>query len=297
VKGLKVAGGRPILRAIVRYVALIATGYVLLALLLVWREPSLIYFPMRQLEWTPQRVGLSYEDVYLTTADGVRIHGWHLPAAEPDRPDSLAVLFLHGNAGNVSHRLDKLLIFRDLGVSVLIIDYRGYGRSEGRPNERGTYADADAAYAHLVSERGVAPQRIVVYGESLGAAVAVDLASRVEVGGVVMESAFTSVVEVGQGMFPFLPVRWLVRNRYDSLSKIGRVRAPLLILHSVNDEFFPMRHPRRLLDAANEPKRLVELRGGHNDAFLVSEAIYRSALAEFFESLTGLSDAQTAARD
>jgi fermentation-respiration switch protein FrsA (DUF1100 family) len=246
--------------------------YVGLLLLVMWREKSFIYYPERELAGAPPRA----EDVWLTTADGVRIHGWFVPA---ETNTALTVLFCHGNAGNISHRFEKLDILRELGANVLIFDYRGYGRSEGSPDEQGTYRDAQAAYDSL------AGKTVVVYGESLGAAVAVDLAAKNRVAGVVIEEAFTSAADVGRKMFPYLPVGLILRNRYDSLSKIGRINAPLLIFHSRDDEFFSMRHAERLLDAAREPKRLVELRGGHNDAFIVSGEIYRAALAEFLRSL------------
>ncbi len=201
------------------------------------------------------------------------------------RPARVTLLLLHGNAGNISHRFEKLAVLRALGADVLIVDYRGYGRSSGQPSETGTYRDADAAYDYLVQVRRIDPRRLVVYGESLGAAVAVDLASRHPVGGLVMESAFSSAVEVGQEMFPFLPARLLVRNRYESVNKIGRVGVPVLILHSRDDELFKWHHPQQLYEAAHEPKRLVELRGGHNDAFLVSGQVYAAALSAFFEQV------------
>jgi fermentation-respiration switch protein FrsA (DUF1100 family) len=250
-----------------------------LVLLLGCYEPRMIYFPMREIERTPADLGLAFEDVRLETADSEQIHGWYLPAASPS---GLTVLFLHGNAGNISHRFEKLSVFRALGADVLIIDYRGYGRSSGKPNEKGTYRDADAAYEYLVETRGLDPKRVVLYGESLGAAVAVDLACRKPAGGLVLESAFSSGVDVGQEMFPFLPARLLVRNRYESVKKIGAVQAPVLILHSRDDEFFRWHHPQRLYDAATGPKTLVALRGGHNDAFLVSSREYAAALAAFF---------------
>jgi fermentation-respiration switch protein FrsA (DUF1100 family) len=249
-----------------------------LVLLLGCYEPRLIYFPARDLERTPAALGMPFEDVELQTADGERIHGWFLPAPAPA---PVTVLLLHGNAGNISHRFEKLTVLRDLGADVLIVDYRGYGRSSGRPTETGTYRDADAAYEYLVRTRRIEPRRLVLYGESLGAAVATDLAARKPVGGLVMESAFSSAVDVGQQMFPFLPARLLVRNRYESVKKIGSVQAPILILHSRNDEFFKWQHPQRLYDAAREPKHLIELRGGHNDAFLVSSQVYATALSAF----------------
>jgi uncharacterized protein len=261
---------------------MLALVYVGFALLIVWREPNFIYYPSREIDLTPEKLGLRFEDVWLTTTDGVRINGWFVPASTNA---SLTVLFCHGNAGNISDRFEKLAILHNLGVDVFMFDYRGYGRSEGRPNEQGTYRDAQAAYDYLIKNLNREPQTIVVYGESLGAAIAVDLATKVPVGGVIIEEPFTSAGDVGQKMFPFLPVRWLVRNKYDTLSKIAGINAPLLILHSRDDEFFPMSHAERLLTAARQPKRLVELRGGHNDAFLVSSGRYRAALKEFVSQL------------
>ncbi len=308
---MRVSGMRK--RTMIDLIIVIPAAYILLCIFLRWREPSLIYLPDRQLEATPDAAGLSYENVFLITADGVCIHGWFLPAdlsakastasaeasAKTGR-SSPTILFLHGNAGNVSHRLDKLVVFHGLGANVLIIDYRGYGRSEGKPSEEGTYRDAQAAYEYLTQPRTLLvrrslgeggsrePRTIVIYGESLGTAMAVDLASKHPVGGVVLEEPFTSIGDVGRGMFPIFPVRWLVRNNYDSLSKIARVNAPLLILHSRDDEVFPFRHAERLFAAAREPKQLVELRGSHNDAFSVSADTYRFAMREFLVGLAKL---------
>jgi hypothetical protein len=272
-------------KRIMHYLWLIVGALALFTLLLAWQEPRLLYYPERQLAGRPDLFGFAYEDVWLTVADGVKIHGWFVPSTMNQHP--VTILFLHGNAGNISHRFEKLNILHDLGADSLIIDYRGFGRSEGKPNERGTYIDADAAYLHLTKTLKREPRTVVVYGESLGSAVAVDLASRVPVGGVIIEEAFTSVPDVAQGMYPFLPVRWLVRNRYDSIGKIGRINAPLLILHSRDDELFSYRHAERLFAAAREPKRLVELRGSHNDAFFTSAGTYRDALATFVRERRG----------
>jgi len=253
-----------------------------LTLLLRWYEPRLIYLPPAEIKHTPADLGWPYQDLFLTSADRVKLNAWFIPAAAPAE---LTVLFLHGNAGNISDGLEKLAVLRGLGADILTVDYRGYGRSGGRADEAGTYRDADAAYAWLVRERGVDPRRIVLYGESLGAAVAVDLAAREPVGGVVLESAFSSGVDVAQEMFPFLPVRLLVRNRYESRAKIGRVHAPILILHSRDDEYFKWHHPQQLLAAAKAPARLVELRGSHSDPFLRSAQTYRQALNEFLSAI------------
>jgi fermentation-respiration switch protein FrsA (DUF1100 family) len=197
------------------------------------------------------------------------------------------LLFLHGNGGNISHRLEKFVLLHQLGLSTLAIDYRGYGQSEGAANERGTYADAEAALAWLEhrKQRAAPPAPPLLYGESLGSAIAVELATRHPVAGVILEEPLASVAAIGQQVFPFLPVRWLVRNRYDSLSKIGRVKAPLLIFHSPDDEVIPYRHGQQLFAAAREPKTFVNLQGGHNDAFARSWPAYRQALEAFLATL------------
>lgn len=253
-------------------------GYVALCLLVSLREPHMIYLPDRRLVATPTSIGLNYQDVTLTTSDGVRLHAWDIPGRSPT-----TILFLHGNAGNISYRLDKILWLHQLGVTVFILDYRGYGRSEGRPNEAGTYRDAQAAYEYLAAWK----RPVVVYGESLGCGVAIELATRQSVQGVILEAPFTSIADVGQRLFPYLPVRLLVRNRYENLRKIPSVAAPLLILHSREDEIFSFEHAERLFAAAREPKRLVALRGGHNDAFLVSASEYREALRGFLSPWVG----------
>ena len=234
-------------------------------------------FRSRQILQTPAAIGLEYRDVELTAFDGVRLHAWHIPGKSQNN-----VLFLHGNAGNISHRLEKLAILHNLGVGVLILDYRGYGRSEGNPSEPGTYRDAEAAFTYLASSAN-----IILYGESLGTGVAIELAMHHRVRGVILEAPFTSVPDVGQELFPYLPIRLLARTRYDNLRKIPQLNAPLLILHSRDDEVFSFTHAQRLFAAAPEPKRLVELRGGHNDSFVVSAEVYTTALRQFLHGLDG----------
>jgi len=239
----------------------------------------LVYFPSRTHDGgTPAALGLAHEDVYLRASDGVRLHAWFVPAAAPRH----TVLFLHGNAGNISHRLDKLSVLNELGADLLLLDYRGYGRSEGSPDETGTYRDAEAAYQWLRA-RGLPAERLVAYGESLGGPIAVDLAARQPLGGLVLESAPTSIAAVARYHYPWLPVELLLSVRYDALAKIGGVHAPLLILHSPDDEIVPFAMAEELYAAANPPKRLVRLRGGHNDNFMVAAETYRATLNDFLQ--------------
>lgn len=237
----------------------------------------LVFFPTREHDGgTPAVYGLAYEDVALTAADGVALHAWWVPAPAGRR----TVLFLHGNAGNISHRLDKLAVLNGLDAAVLLLDYRGYGHSAGTPNEAGTYRDADAAYAWLRA-RGVAPDAVVAYGESLGGPIAVDLAARQPLGGLVLESAPSSILGVAQYHYPLLPVRWFLSVRYDALSRMPAVRAPVLIMHSPHDEIVPFSMAEALYAAAPGRKKLLRLDGGHNDAFVVAAEVYQAALREF----------------
>ena len=253
------------------YAALLAIVFVL--------QGRLIYFPDmgRQILLTPRDAGLDYEAVWLTTEDGVRIEAWYVPAPAARG----AVLLAHGNAGNISHRVDYALMFHRLGYSLLLLEYRGYGRSEGRPSEEGTYADARAAWRHLVTERGFPPERIVLVGESLGGAVVARLAAVERPGALVLASSFVSVPELAAELYPWLPARWLARYRYDALEALGRVLSPVLIAHSRQDDIVPFRHGERLFAAVKGPKVFLEMAGGHNDGFLFTREAWREALGRF----------------
>ena len=245
-------------------------------------DRMMIYFPERGLAATPDSVGLDYEDVYLTAADGTRIHGWHIPG-ESD----IALLWFHGNAGNISHRIDNILMLnRRLGVGVFIVDYRGYGLSEGRPSEKGIYMDAEAAFEYLTDELGLDAERdVVLFGRSLGVGVAVEMGTQHRVRGVILESGFTSIREMAGASGSPLPiplVLTLFEARYDSISKIGRVESPVMILHGDRDDTVPYWMAEKLFGAASEPKKLYPIRGaGHNDTVYVGGEGYLRALGKF----------------
>ena len=257
---------------------LLAYGVVLVMVYLT--QSRLIYYPNvpdRQLGGTPADLGLAYDEVGLTTEDGVRLHGWFVPHEHA----RATVIFFHGNAGNIGDRLGTLRMFHDLGLNVLLFDYRGYGRSEGRPGERGTYRDASAAWEYLTAERGIAADSIVLYGRSLGGAVAAWLAARVSPGALVLDSTFTSVPDLAAELYPFLPARWLSRFRYDSRRRLDEIRTPVLVIHSRDDEIIPYTHGRALFAAASEPKAFVTLGGGHNNAHSTDRETFREGLADF----------------
>jgi fermentation-respiration switch protein FrsA (DUF1100 family) len=251
------------------------------ALLLIF-EKRLIYFPSRAHDATPGGLGLLAEEVRLTAEDGVAVHGWFLPV----KGSRLTVILCHGNAGNISHRLDRALLLQlRASVDVLLFDYRGYGQSAGSPDEQGTYRDARAAYQWLRA-RGMAPSRIVAMGESLGAAVALQLALEEEVRALVLEAPFTSVPDMARAVYPFLPLWPFVRTRYDNLGKIPGLRRPLLVLHGDRDEIVPFAQGRRVFEAAPEPKTFFAIPGAHhNDTYMVGGDAYWAALARFLEGV------------
>ena len=250
-------------------------------------DKLLIYFPQRELSATPAEVGMDYTDVYLTTADGVRIHGWHVPG-ESDT----TLLWLHGNAGNISNRVDNIAVLNRLtGLSVLIVDYRGYGLSDGSPSEKGLYLDAEAAFDYLVTSLGLDPvEDIVLFGRSLGVGVAAEMATRHAVRCVILESGFTSVMGMAKATrsdWLFYVLMPFIGARYDTLSKIDGVMSPVMIVHGESDETVPYYMAEQLFEAAREPKRLYPVRGAmHNNLYERGGAAYFQALREFIADPT-----------
>lgn len=268
-------------------VVVAAAAYLIMLLLLRLAEPRLIYFPgnQRTLIQPPTSLDLPTQRVEIPTEDGVALVSWVIPS----HPDSsgLWLLICHGNAGNLSE-FDRPFHYaglRRLGLNLLVFDYRGYGESGGAPSEGGLYRDAQAAYRYLREKQGVTSDRIIVFGHSLGSAVAVDLASRVPVAGVILDGALTSVVDRGQELYPYIPVRWIAGSRFNSMEKIAQVRVPKLFLHAAGDDVIPIAHGRRLYQAASPPKTFVELQGGHGDAFDLDSTNYFGSIAKFLQAL------------
>lgn len=258
-------------------------GYTLFLVFLYFYQDRMLFLPnipSRAVERSPAAMGLDYESVDLVTSDNIHLDGWFIPAPE----NRGVILFCHGNAGNISHRFDSLLLFHRLGFSTLIFDYRGYGRSQGRPSEAGTYLDVQAAWEYLIRERATAPSRIVLFGRSLGAAVAVHQAVVQPPAALIVESSFTSVPDRAAELYPFLPVRWLSRLDYNVQEKLQKVSCPVLVVHSQDDEIIPFTHGQALYAAANEPKRFLEIGGGHNDGFIVAGQVYIQELDDFLSA-------------
>ena len=267
------------MRMLLIFTTMAAIAYGALALVIFFSQASLIYYPEtgRNIIAAPDYVGLAYESVEISTADGETLHGWFVPAPAANG----TVLFFHGNAGNISHRMEYLLMFHRLGYNTFIFDYRGYGQSSGSPSEAGTYLDAQSAWRYLTEAKDIPPARIVLFGESLGGAVAAWLAMNEKPGMLALASVFTSVPDMAAKIYPFLPVRLLSRFDYNTIEYLQSVTCPVFIAHSPQDEIVPFAHGRALYQAAPEPKQFLELQGGHNTGFIFMQEDWVKALGEF----------------
>lgn len=247
-----------------RTVRVFFVAYLVILLLAMWFEESLIFFPLKFPAGEWDSATLPIEDATFTAADGTQLHGWYVPHPQP----TAQILFLHGNAGNITHRLDALeRLHHDVGASVLILDYRGYGKSEGSPNERGVLQDARAARKWLAERAGVQESEIVLLGESIGGGVAVDLAAEVSPRALVLQNCFTSVPDVAAVHYPFLPARWVMDTRLNSLAKIKKCAAPLYQCHGTSDEVIPYEQGQTLFAASPARRKIFHTHqgSGHND--------------------------------
>ncbi|WP_229590986.1 alpha/beta hydrolase [Pseudodesulfovibrio sediminis] len=270
-----------------KLIGLLALCYGAIIVWMYFSQRGMIYLPRQALVATPDEIGLPFEDVRLTNRLGTEIHGWWLPVEHP----RFTLLFSHGNGGNISHRLESLRIFHDLGLNVLIYDYSGYGQSHGEPGETATQADARAAWDWLVENRKVSPDSIILFGRSLGGAVATALTAELAEthatlpAGLILESTFTSVPDMGASLYPWLPVRYLARYQYDSETALSALDVPALFLHSRDDDVVPYTLGHRLFTRYKGRKSFAELQGDHNTGFLETGQSYAGALDSFLATL------------
>ena len=253
---------------------------VFLIFYLKYYEKKGIYFPASYIEFTPSDFNLAYDDVYFLTSDGFKLNGWFIKASKP----IATILFCHGNAGNISHRIEFIKMFNEAGFDVFIFDYRGYGKSEGTPSEKGLYIDALASYKYLVDEKKVSPDSIVVYGESIGGNVAIDLASKVKAGSLISYASFTSAIDMGKRLFPFIPrcfLKLIASVKFDAGSKIKNIQIPKLIMHSKDDEIVPFALGEKLFKDASPPKEFYTMEGGHNEAIFIDPEGFTNKIKEF----------------
>jgi hypothetical protein len=257
--------------------------FILVVLFLIYvryLEYKSVFYPARDLQADPGEIGLAYEDVLIRTQDHVFLHGWLVK--NPSAKSTL--VFFHGNAGNIGGRLGKIGLFHRIGVNILIIDYRGYGKSKGYPTEKGIYRDALAAYDYLRRRDDLKGQKIIGYGASLGGAVAVDLAGQRPLDCLIVDSTFSSAVDMAKHIYPFVP-SFLIRIRFDSIAKIKGISAPKLFIHSRDDTTVPIALGRKLYEAASGPKEFLEIRGDHNDGYLYDEEKFAGGITKFLKGL------------
>lgn len=265
---------------IVKLIFYVFLGLGVLLFYIKYIESKSIFFPDKNISLTPQEAGLSFEDLYFLTSDRLKINAWFIPHPQAKK----TLLLFHGNAGNNSNRIDKVRVMREAKVNIFMVDYRGYGNSQGKPTEKGIYLDAQAAYSYLVNQRKIDPEDIVLYGESLGGAVAIDLASSKKVAGVILEGTFSSGRDIGQIMYPFLP-KVILPNVFNSLSKITKVTAAKLFIHSEDDQVVPIDLGRKLYQAASEPKKFISVAGDHGSIFIDAERECLESLSDFIKEL------------
>jgi len=243
-----------------------------------------VFYPDRRVVFTPAQAGLDYQDLWIETTDGERLHGWLVKAAS----HAPLFLFFHGNAGNIGDRVENVALLVRAGISVLIFDYRGYGRSSGKPTEEGLYLDGRTVYDYAVGSLAYRPRDVVLFGRSLGAAVAAHLASRVEVAGVILESAFTNLKDLAWIHYPFIPGKFLVKRKFNVVEMVKKVKAPLLVIHGDRDSLVPLRMGERVYKQAPGPKEFYVIPGaGHNDTELVGGETYIRRLRSFVYRVTG----------
>lgn len=258
----------------------VALALALVVLLMVF-ESKLIYFPTRYPtgNW---ELPAATEDVTFRAADGVRLHGWWMTAPNATR----TVLYAHGNGGNITTRREAAIGLRDLGMNVLIFDYRGYGKSEGSPSESGLYMDHEAALEFLTIQ-GVPPGQVVLFGESLGTAVVAEMAAHHQTAAIILEAPFTDMPAMARRVVP-IPLGWLMKHRFDTLSKAPRFTAPLMVIHGTDDDLVPYAFGRRVFEAAPEPKRFYSVQGAHhNDIMETAGANYFEEIGRFVDSIGG----------
>jgi len=256
--------------------------YLGLMALIYFKQSSLVFLPEMDRDYraTPAAIGLPFTPLKLATTDGETLDGWFVPAKSEARG---LVIFFHGNAGNIAHRLDYLRMFHELGLATLIVDYRGYGLSSGSPTEPGTYLDAEAMWRHARDVLRFPADRIVLFGESLGGGIAAQLAAKQRPAALVLASTFTSVPDLGSDLYPMLPIRLLADIRYETLAKLSQISCPVMVIHSRNDDIIPAAHGRRLFEAALPPKQFLEIEGGHNEGFVFNRDDWVRQLGGFLQ--------------
>ena len=250
---------------------------VLFRIYFIFLEQKGLYYPIKEMSQSPSKLGIKYEEVNFKTSDGETLNGWYVPVQNA----KVTILYCHGNAGNICHRLHKVEFFHETGINFFIFDYRGYGKSSGKPHEKGLYEDVTAAYDYLISRSDIDKSKIVVYGKSLGGPVAAELCLRRKLSALILESSFASVTMRAHQLCPFLPMNLLITQKYDTVAKVKNIHIPKLILHGKNDEVIGFEHGEILFEVTADPKQFLPFEGGHNDEIYVTSFAYKEELKKF----------------
>lgn len=268
------------IRFLLQFSVFLALAYVVVTIFMYFYQDKMVFVPTRNSVMTPDEFGIKFEEVSLRVSEQDSIHGWYFPV------DSSAptILFCYGNAGNKSRRMISIQFFIEQGLNLVIFDYRGYGQSDGKPGETNCYDDVERVYRWLVDEKKISPKKIIIFGRSLGGAIAIELATRVECAGLIVESSFTSIPDMSRLMFPYMFTDQLTKNKFDSIKKIKSVECPLLVTHSVEDDLIPFSMGRKLFEQGAEPKMFFELTGRHNDRDFLRDSAYIQTIKEFVQN-------------
>ncbi len=268
---------------IISIVLLLLSLYGMVCGYMYYYQEKMIFQGTREIKQTPTDFGLDYIDLTLTTSDKVKINAWYVPIAN----SKLTVLFFHGNTGNMGDTAVTFKMFHQIGISCLMIDYRGYGNSSGEPSESGSYLDGDAAWHYLLDEIQLKPEQVVLVGRSLGGGVATELATRYECRALVLESTFTTMPAIAKDVHPFMPAFWLIKHEYNNLLKIHDIKCPVLIIHSKEDKYIDISHARKLYRSLKRTskKKFIEMTGNHGEGYIQSGEIYTDALRDFIQTL------------
>ena len=242
-------------------------------------ESRSVFYPYKNIQAVPSDMGLVFEDVYFPVENNIQLNGWFVGA----KKEAITILFLHGNAGNIGGRLEKISLFNKMGFNVFIIDYRGYGNSQGKPTELGINADARAAFDYLVTRDDIDRTKIIVYGVSLGGVPAVDLATQRDVAGLIVDSSFTNAADMAKKILPFVP-GFMLKTKMRSDEKIKEITVPKMIMHSIDDETVPFKLGQNLYSVASEPKVFLQMEGGHNDGLIYNADRFESGIMDFLKS-------------
>ena len=265
----------------IRIITIILLSYIAFLLYIYFFQSKMVFFPLKKIDYTPNDIGLKYEEIIFESFDKTRLYGWFIPAKNA----KATILFLHGNAGNISHRLESIKIFNKLGLNVFIFDYRGYGKSEGKINEKNCYKDASSAYKYLLENKSLKEKDIIIFGRSLGGSIAAYLASKTKSKALIIESTFTSAKELAKDIYSFLIPSFVIRYSFNTAKYLKNVKSPVLIIHSKDDEIISFKHGKTLYEIANEPKKMLVIKGDHNYGFVLSKDIYIKGLEEFLKDI------------